>query len=232
MRTIGLLGGMSWVSTAHYYELINTQVAAALGEGHCARLMLWQSDFADLAALQRAGRWDDAGAVLAEGTRAMVAGGAEVLGICANTMHLVADAVLAAAGDASLVHIVDVVRDACVAAGTAKVALLGTQYTMESPELFPPRLRAAGIEMVVPPLDQRIAIHAHTYDELARGIVTDDARATFREACLRLIDDGADAVVLACTEHGMVLADGDLPVPVLDSTPLHVRALVAASLAR
>ncbi len=230
MRTIGLLGGMSWVSTAHYYELINAQVADALGEGHCARLMVWQSDFADLTALQRAGRWDAAGEFIAEGARALVAGGAEMLAICANTMHLVADAVTAVAGEVPLVHIVDVVRDACIAVGAQKIALLGTQYTMESPELFPPRLRAAGIEMLVPALDERIAIHDHTYEELTRNVVTDQARATFRSACLRLIDQGADAVVLACTEHGMVLADGDLPVPVLDSTALHVRALVAASL--
>src|SRR4051812_46132972 len=101
MRMIGLLGGMSWVSTSHYYELINQQVAAALGEEHCARLMVWQSDFADLAALQRAGRWDEAGELLAEGTRALVAGHCELLAICANTMHLVADAVTGAAGGAS-----------------------------------------------------------------------------------------------------------------------------------
>jgi aspartate racemase len=223
---------MSWVSTRRYYELLNTSVADALGDGHCARLMVWQSDFADLTALQHAGRWAEAGDVLAEGTTALVAGGAEVLAICANTMHLVADSVLGAAGHATLVHIVDVVRDACVAAGATKVALLGTQYTMESPDLFPPRLREAGIEMVVPTQDERVAIHAHTYHELTRGIVTDEARAMFRGACLRLIDQGADAVVLACTEHGMVLAQGDLPVPVLDSTLLHARALVEASLSR
>ena len=192
--------------------------------------MVWQSDFADLTAMQQAGRWDDAGELLAQGTRALVAGGSELLAICANTMHLVAGAVIRAAGDASLVHIVDVVRDACVAAKVSKVAVLGTQYTMESTELFPPRLNAAGIEMLVPALDARVAIHRHTYEELTRGIVTDAARATFRTACLELIEQGADAVVLACTEHGMVLADGDLPVPVLDSTLLHVRALVAASL--
>ena len=230
MRTIGLLGGMSWVSTAHYYELINRQVAAALGEGHCAQLVLWQSDFAELTARQRAGQWDEAGQVLAQGTRALVAGGAEVLAICANTMHLVADAVIDAAGGASLVHIVDVVRDACVAVGASRVALLGTQYTMESPDLFPPRLNQAGIEMLVPTYDERVAIHRHTYEELTRGVVTDDARVTFGSASARLSDQAADAVVLASTEHGMLLADGDLAVPVLDSTLLHVRALVAASL--
>jgi aspartate racemase len=101
---------------------------------------------------------------------------------------------------------------------------------MESPDLFPPRLNEVGIEMLVPGYDERVAIHRHTYDELTRGVVTDEARITFRKACERLVDQGADAVVLACTEHGMVLADGDLAVPVLDSTLLHVRALVAASL--
>jgi aspartate racemase len=230
MRTIGLLGGMSWVSTEHYYRLINEAVGQELGTEHCAHMVLWQRDFAELAALQRAGRWDDAGEFLAAGARALVAAGADLLAICANTMHLVADAVEAAAPGVQLVHVVDVVRDACLAAGATQVALLGTRYTMESAELYPPRLAAAGIEMMVPDLDARIAIHRHTYEELTRGVITDEARETFRAACDVLVAAGADAVVLACTEHGLVLQQGDLDVPVLDSTLLHVRAVVDASL--
>jgi len=221
---------MSWVSTEQYYRLINVEVGAVLGTEHCARLVLWQGDFADLAAMQRAGKWDQAGEYLAAGTRALVGAGAEVIAIGANTMHLVADAVSAAAGDAKLVHIVDAVRDACIAAGVTKLGLLGTQYTMESAELYPPRLAAAGIEVLVPSPTARLAIHHHTMDELTRDMVTDVARTTFRAACEELIARGAGAIALACTEHGMVLRDGDLAVPIFDSAVLHARAIVAAVL--
>ena len=231
MRTIGLLGGMSWVSTQHYYGLINADVAARLGTEHCASLIVWQDDFAALTELQRAGRWDDAGVVLARGARALVAAGAGLVAIGANTMHLCADAVAAAIDPVPLVHIVDVVRDECVARGVSRVGLFGTAYTMESPVLFPPRLAAAGIEVIVPDDAARAEIQRITFAELIRDDVTDAARRTFRDVARWFIDQGADAVALACTEHGMVLADGDLSVPVLDSTILHARRLVDIALA-
>ena len=242
MRTIGLLGGMSWVSTTHYYELINREVAQRLGGDHCAPLVLWQTDFAEITALQQVGAWEEAGAKLAEGAAALVRAGADVVGIGANTMHLVADQVEAALGAAELVHIVDAVRDACVASDIRTIGLLGTAYTMESPELYPPRLGSAGIEVLVPGAAARAEVQRITFEELIHDRATDGARTTFHEVARELCSRGAEGIVLACTEHGLLLADGDLDgpgsgtdpdarIPILDSTVVHARALVAAAMA-
>lgn len=228
MRTIGLLGGMSWVSTAHYYELINRQVAERLGGDHCAPMVVWQTDFDEITGHQRAGDWDRAGQVLAVGAASLVGAGARVVGICANTMHLVAPAVQAALGDVPLVHIVDVVRDECRARGVSTLGLVGTAYTMESPELFPPRMAAAGIDVIVPAAADRAEVQRITFDELIHDRVTDESRATFRRIADQLINNGADAVVLACTEHGAMWTP-DWP-PTMDSTVLHAAALVHAAL--
>jgi aspartate racemase len=229
-RTIGLLGGMSWVSTAHYYEGVNAGIADALGGDHCAPLVLWQTDFARITELQRAGDWQACGAILSVGAKALVAAGAQIVAICANTMHLVAAQVSAAAEPARLVSIVDAVSDECVRRGAITVGLLGTAYTMESTELFPLPLAAAGITVLVPDSDDRAAIQRHTFEELIHNVVTDEARRTFTAAAEAMVLRGADLIVLACTEHGMVLADGDVSVPVVDSTALHVRALIHAAL--
>lgn len=229
MRTIGLLGGMSWVSTAHYYELINSDVADRHGGEHCAPLVLWQTDFARITELQRAGDWGRAGELLCEGAAALVAGGAEVIGICANTMHLVADAVVTAIGDATLVHIVDTVAAESTARGIGTLGLLGTAYTMESTQLYPPRLAAAGIDVIAPPSLDRDEIQRITFDELVRDVVTQASIDRFRQIALDLIAAGADGIVLACTEHSALLQDGNVSVPVLDSTHLHARALVDAA---
>ncbi|MFN8050653.1 MAG: amino acid racemase [Acidimicrobiales bacterium] len=231
MRTIGLLGGMSWVSTEHYYRLINSDVAERLGGEHCAALTLWQSDFAHLAELQRTGRWDVAGDLLASGATSLVAAGAEVIAICANTMHLVADAVQDAIGERQLVHIVDVLRDECLRRGVGTLGLLGTAYTMESPDLFPPKLAAADIGVLTPDADDRALVQRITFEELVRDVVSDESRAAFRRIATSMIDAGADGIALACTEHGLLLGDGDLPVPVLDSAALHATAIVDAALA-
>jgi aspartate racemase len=145
-------------------------------------------------------------------------------------MHLVAPAVAAAVDPVPLVHIVEVVRDACAGLGVTSVGLLGTAYTMESPVLFPPVMAAAGIDVLVPDADDRDAIQRHTFEELIRDVVTDEARRRFRGAADRLVGRGVQVIVLACTEHSMVLQDGDLAVPVLDSAALHVDAIVDAAL--
>jgi aspartate racemase len=231
VRTIGLLGGMSWVSTAHCYELINRDVVDRFGGDHCAPMVLWQADFDRITALQRAGEWGQAGELLADGAAVLVRAGAEVVGICANTMHLVADAVAGALGDGALVHIVDVVRDECLARGVTRLGLLGTAYTMESPDLYPARLAAAGIDVLVPDAPERDVVQRITFEELIHDVVTDSSRAEFRRIGAALVDSGAEAIVLACTEHGAMLGDADLDVPVLDSTVLHARALVDAAVA-
>jgi len=229
VRRIGLLGGMSWVSTQHYYAAINRDVAARFGDEHCAPLVIWQEDFALIAERQRSGDWDGAGEILVGGGRALVASGAEVIGICANTMHLVADAVRDAIAPAILVHVVEVVRDRCLELDVRRVGLLGTQYTMSSPHLYPPTLAAADIEVLVPDEATQAAIHDHTYTELIRDVVTSQARSTFRTACASMIDRGADVIALACTEHAMVIGPDDADVPVIDSTTAHAAALVEAA---
>lgn len=229
VQVIGLIGGLSWVSTEHYYRLINEDVAARLGAQHCARLVLWQTDFAEIVVLQEEGRWDEAGEILAAGAASLRAAGAEVIGIGANTMHLVADQVRAAAAPARLVHIAEAVRDACAAASITRIGLFGTAYTMASPDLYPPILAAAGIGTLVPDASAQDEIQRITYEELIRDVVTDDARAFFRATAGHLLARGADAIVLACTEHGLVLGPEDLEVPVFDTAVLHARALVDAA---
>ena len=229
-RVIGLLGGMSWVSTAHYYETLNTGVATQLGGDHCARLVLWQTDFDTITNLQRAGRWNEAGEVLADGARSLVAAGAELVAILANTMHLVAPQVVAAAAPVPLIHIVEAVRDECLRRGITKLGLVGTAYTMESPDLFPSVLTPADIELLIPSAEDRAEIQRHTFDELILNRVTPEAKSRFTSASNLMIERGVQAIVLACTEHGMVLSDGDLSVPILDSTEIHVQAILAAAL--
>jgi aspartate racemase len=185
-RVIGLIGGMSWVSTAHYYETLNTGVASQLGGDHCARLVLWQTDFDTITQLQRAGQWHEAGEVLAQGARSLVAAGAELVAILANTMHLVAPQV-AAAAPVPLVHIVEAVRDECLRRGITKLGLLGTAYTMESPELFPSILTPAGIEVLIPDAPDRAEIQRHTFDELILNRVTPGAKARFTSASNSMI---------------------------------------------
>jgi len=229
MRRIGLLGGMAWPSTEVYHRLLNQEVNRRLGGNHSARLVLWEDDFEHVAALQRAGRWDDAGDQLAAGAKSLVAAGAELIAICANTMHLVADQVRAAV-DVPLVHLIEVVADAAQEAGLRRLGLLATDYTMTS-SLYPDVCTPRGIDVLVPGPEDRAAVHASIYDELTRGVVTAHARAVAYEAALRLVEDGADAIVLGCTELALVLAPGDLAVPVIDTTALHCRALVDAALA-
>ena len=235
MKTIGLLGGMSWVSTEHYYRRLNEQAAQRLGGDSCAALVVWQTDFARITAHQRAGEWDAAGEILAKGARSLAAADAEIIGIGANTMHLVAPAVIAAlataAPSAVLVHIVEAVRDVCVGRGVTRLGLLGTSYTMESPVLYPPVLAAAGIDVITPNANERAEIQRITFEELIHNRVNAESRNTFRRIATELATRGANAVALACTEHGMVLANGDLDVAVLDSTQIHVDALIAAAFA-
>jgi aspartate racemase len=229
MRRIGLIGGLAWPSTEVYHRLLNEEVNRRLGGNHSARIVLWEDDFEHVAALQRAGRWEEAGDLLAAGAKALEAAGAELLAICANTMHLVADQVRAAV-DIPLVHLIEVVADAAQDAGLKRLGLLATGYTMTSP-LYPDVCTPRGIDVLVPGEEDRAAVHAAIYDELTRGIVSATSKAVVYEAALRLVEDGADAVVLGCTELALVLGPGDLLVPVVDTTALHCRALVDAALA-
>ena len=185
-------------------------------------------DFAHIEALQRAGDWDEAGRVLADAARALRAGGAELIVICTNTMHRVADTVEAASG-LPLLHIADATADAIGAAGLTRVGLLGTRYTMEQPFLRE-RLQRRGLEVIVPDEAQRETVHRVIYDELCRGRIEDASRAQYRAIIDSLVERGAQGVILGCTEIGLLIAPDDASVPLFDTAALHARAAALAAL--
>lgn len=229
MKTIGLIGGMSWESSAHYYRLINEGVKARLGGLHSARVLMLSLDFAPIAGLQASGDWDVLDAQMAEAAKSLTAGGAEMLLICANTMHLCAEAVEAAT-PVPLLHIADPAIAAIRAAGYRRVGLLGTAFTMEKP-FYTGRMAAAGIAAIVPGDADRATVHRIIYDELVQGVIRDESRAEYRRIIAALIADGAEAIVLGCTEIMLLVDKSDSAVPLFDTLALHVEATVEAALA-
>ena len=224
MRRIGLLGGMSWESTALYYRLLNEDVRGRLGGFHSARVVLASVDFAEIEAMQSSGDWAAAGALLADEAAVLEAAGAECLVLCTNTMHTVAGAIEAAVG-IPLLHLADVTADAVRGAGIDRVALLGTRFTMEQP-FYVERLRSHGIEVLVPDVEDRALVHDVIYDELVLGVVREESRTAYVEVVRRLVEQGARGVVLGCTEIELLIGPGDVPVPVFATTALHARAAV------
>ncbi len=228
MRKIGLLGGMSWESTALYYRLLNEEVRTRLGGFHSARLVMASVDFAEIESMQAAGDWSAAGALLTDEARSLESAGAECLVLCTNTMHRVADAIEAALG-IPLLHLADVTAEAVRHAGLDRVALLGTRFTMEQP-FYVDRLRSHGIEVLVPEGADRMLVHDVIYDELVLGVVRDESRAAYVDVVGRLLEKGAQGVVLGCTEIELLIGPGDVPVPVFATTRLHALAAVDFSL--
>ena len=228
MKTIGLIGGMSWESTAHYYRVINQETASRLGGLHSAPLIVHSVDFAPIAAMQSAGDWDGAGEQLAAIALELQAAGAEVIGLATNTMHIVADAITR---DLSVpfVHIADPTSDALLADGFSTVGLLGTRFTMEM-GFYRDRLAGRGLTSLIPEVD-RTNLNGIIYEELCRGIVREQSRQIYITAIERLAARGAEAVILGCTEITMLIDDSVSPLPVYDTTDLHARALVGAALA-
>jgi aspartate racemase len=226
--TIGMLGGMSWQSSAEYYRLVNELVAQRLGGLHSARCVLLSVDFDEIEGLQSSAHWDEAGRLLAADASSLEAAGADLLLLCTNTMHKVADTVEAAV-NIPLLHIADVAADAVGRAGLSTVGLLGTAFTMEEP-FYRDRLRAHGLTVLVPEPGDRAMIHRIIYDELCRGIVREDSRQAYRGAIDRLVAAGAQGVVLGCTEIELLIGADDVPVPVFATTRLHVEAAVDAAL--
>jgi aspartate racemase len=230
MRRIGLLGGMSWESTALYYRLLNEDVRERLGGFPSARLVMSSVDFAEVEAMQVAGDWEAAGGLLADEARALEAAGAACVVLCTNTMHKVADAIEAAVG-IPLIHLADVTAAAVRAAGVGTVALLGTRFTMEQP-FYADRLRSHGLEVLVPAGDDLTLVHDVIYDELVLGVVRDESREAYVDVVRRLVDRGAGGVVLGCTEIELLIGPGDVDVPVFATTALHARAAVDFALAQ
>ena len=230
MKTIGLIGGMSWESTAVYYRLLNEIVRERLGGLHSARLLLWSFDFHEVEACQAAGRWDEATTLMVAAARRLETGGAEILLIGTNTMHKMAEEVQAAVS-IPLLHIADATADPIKRRDLAKVGLLATAYTMEQ-DFYRGRLEARhGLEVLVPDAAGRKVVHDIIYDELCRGVIRPESKARYQEIVEDLLAEGAQGVILGCTEVGLLIRDGDVPAPVFDTTRLHAEAAVDMALA-
>jgi aspartate racemase len=228
MKRIGLIGGMSWESSAAYYRLLNELVRERLGGLHSAECLLFSVDFAVIEAMQTQGRWDDAAEQLSRAARTLEGAGAELLLLCTNTMHKVADQVQAAVS-IPLLHLADTTAAAVQTAGLATVGLLATGFTMEQ-DFYRDRLTGHGLHVLVPDADDRAAVHRIIYDELCRGVVLEESRQLYREVIDRLVSVGAQGVILGCTEIELLIGSADSPVPVFPTTRLHVEAAVDASL--
>ena len=229
MKTIGVLGGMSWESSLEWYRLANERVHAQLGGHHSARLLLDSLDFAEIEAMQARGDWAAAGDLLADRAAALEGAGAELLVLATNTMHLVADR-LEAAVSIPFLHIDDPAAEAIRAAGLTSVGLLGTAFTMEQP-FYAERLARHGIRTLVPDTDDRATVHRVIYDELVHGIIRDESRRDYVAVIERLVAQGAEGVILGCTEIELLISSDDAPVPVFPTTALHVESAVALALA-
>jgi aspartate racemase len=228
MKTIGLLGGMSWESSIEYERLINEGVRDRLGGNHSADLVIRSYDFAAIEALQEAGDWRGAGTLLASDARHLQIAGAELIVLCTNTMHVVAPAIEAAI-DVEFLHLADATADAVLEAGLAKVALLGTRYTMEQ-DFYRGRLAARGLDVIVPDEPDRSTVHDVIYEELVRGVVKDSSRRSYTEIIGRLIDRGAAGVIAGCTEIELLVGPDDVSVAYFPTTRLHAEAAVDAAL--
>ncbi|MBT2438567.1 aspartate/glutamate racemase family protein [Streptomyces sp. ISL-36] len=228
MKTIGLIGGMSWESSAEYYRLLNELVRERLGGLHSARCVLYSVDFAEIERLQVAGEWEKAGDVLATAAQGLEAAGAELLLICTNTMHKVADQVERAV-EVPLLHLGDATARAVRAQGLTTVGLLGTAFTMEQ-DFYRDRLASHGLTVLVPGADDRAAVHRIIYEELCLGVVREESRATYRQVIDRLVAAGARGVILGCTEIELLVRPQDSPVVIFPTTRIHAEAAIVDAL--
>ena len=229
MKTLGLIGGMSWESTLVYYRRLNRGVRDRLGGMHSAALILWSVDFAPIAAMQAAGDWDRATTALEDAARRLERAGADALLICANTMHRMAGEVQAAVS-IPVLHVADATAAAVKAAGSSRPLLLATRFTMEQ-AFYRDRLKADGVAAVIPGEADRARLHAIIYDELVQGVISLDSKATM----MAIIDNarrdqGVDGVILGCTEFGLLIGPDDLDLPVFDTALIHAAAGIAFAL--
>lgn len=230
MKRLGLIGGMSWESTAVYYRRLNELARERLGGQHSADLVMVSLDFAPIAAMQAAGEWDEAAAVMVAAARRLQGAGAEVLVICANTMHRMANEVSVAVG-VPLIHIAEATADAVRRAGVRRPLLLATRFTMEQ-AFYRERLKTCGVKAIIPDESERGRLHAIIYDELIMGRIEPASKAAIVAMVARAAEEeGADGVILGCTELDLIVGPGDLPVPMFDTTDIHARAAMDFAMA-
>ncbi|MBC8717961.1 aspartate/glutamate racemase family protein [Ochrobactrum sp. Marseille-Q0166] len=225
MKTIGLIGGMSWESSQEYYRIINREVRARLGGTHSAKSLMWSMDFAEIEHLQHQGKWDELTTLMIEAAQNLEKGGADFILICTNTMHKMATDIESATS-IPLVHIADPTAEKIEAAGFSTVGLLGTAFTMEQ-DFYKGRLSSKyGLQVLTPDDADRKTVHDIIYQELVVGKVSDESREKYRAVITRLVERGAEAVILGCTEIMLLIGPQDSPVPVFDTTRLHAEAAV------
>lgn len=229
MKTIGLIGGMSWESSAEYYRIINRDVQRRLGGVHSARSLMLSVDFGDIETLQHAGDWDALTAEMVAAAQSLERGGADFIVLCTNTMHRMAGAMEAGVA-IPLLHIVDPTAEALKGAGVQKVGLLGTAFTMEQ-DFYKGRFAGHGFEVLIPEAEDRATIHRIIYEELVCGEIREPSRAAYRAVIARLVSAGAEAIILGCTEIMLLVRAEDSAVPLFDTTNLHAMAAVDRALA-
>jgi aspartate racemase len=231
VKTIGLIGGMSWESTLHYYRAINETIKARLGGLHSAKLILYSVDFHEIEELQRASDWKTAGVVLAQAARTLEAAGADFLVLCANTMHIVAPAIETAVS-VPLLHVTDATAAEIKRAGHSIVGLLGTRFTMEE-AFYRERLSERhGLHVIVPGTKDRETIHRIIYEELVLGVVRPESREEYQRVMRNLAAQGARAIILGCTEISLLVSQRDSTIPLFDTTAIHARAAAEEALSR
>ena len=229
MKTIGMIGGMSWESSAEYYKLVNEEIHQALGGVHSARSVMVSVDFAEIEILQKEGRWDEATQMMVTAARQVEAAGADFLLICTNTMHKMADDVQAAI-HIPLLHIADAAADAVLAQGIHTVGLLGTRFTMQG-EFYKGRLADKfGLKVFTPIAADQDIVHNIIYDELVVGKILPTSKAAYQKIILRLAEQSAEGIILGCTEIGLLVKQSDCSLPLFDTTLLHARAAVQYAL--
>lgn len=229
MKTIGLIGGMSWESTVHYYQILNSEVHRQLGGHHSAKIVLVSVDFSEIEELQRLDRWEEAGECMARAARQVERGGADFLVLCTNTMHKLAPEIQAAV-QIPFLHIADATARQIQSAGITSVGLLGTRFTMED-DFYKTRLeRQFGLSVLIPDKPERDQIHRIIYDELVHGKIVESSRRVYQQAIQNLAARSAQGVIFGCTEIGMLVSQADSSVPVFDTTQIHAQAAVSLAL--
>ncbi len=231
MQTIGLIGGMSWESSAEYYRIINQETNRRLGGAHSAQCLMFSFDFDEIKHLQHAGDWDRLAESMKEAALRLERGGADFIVVCTNTMHRLADAISSAV-NIPLLHIADPTADRIKASGFRRIGLLGTAFTMEQ-DFYKGRLQEHhGLDVIVPDEDDRRVVHEIIYKELIFGQVRPESRQVYREIIARLIERGAEGIILGCTEIMLLVKDEDSAVPLFDTTTIHAVAAVDRALQR
>ena len=229
MKTIGMIGGMSWESSIEYYRIINETVKERVGGLHSARSVMYSVDFAEIEALQHTGRWDEATQAMIEAARHVEAGGADFLIICTNTMHKMADEVEVAIG-IPLLHIADATAETIKSQGLTKIGLLGTKFTMEE-DFYGGRLvEKHGLDVLIPAAEDREIVHRVIYDELVLGEIKSESREAYKKIIEKLITAGAQGIILGCTEIGLLVTAKDSRVPLFDTTYIHAVSAVEMAL--